>query len=562
MKRVRSFLLILFMSIICFIPNIVFGESITGIENNLKYEIDTQEQKVTITGLEDESITDIIIPETINGYSVTTIGANAFSSCNSLTNIEIPNSVTDIGEGAFRNCQKLVSIKISNSVTTIWDYTFDGCINLPSIEIPNSVTTIGNWAFRNCWNLTSIEIPNSVTTIGYNAFCYCSGLTSIKIPNSVTTVERGAFSYCSSLINIEIPDSITTIEWGTFEYCDNLTSIEIPNSVTTIMYYAFENCSNLKRVKLPKEISEIADTAFNRCSDDLTLYVLKNSYAENYAKTHNLKYEIYDFEIYTKEISKCVISYEKNQEYMGNEIKPKVIIKDEEEVLEEGKDYKLEYKNNIKLGNATIIIIGIGNYQGEIIKNFEIIKKEDVPFIDVDKNSYYYFSVNYCYKRDIIKGTTETTFKPNDKLTRGQLVTILWRMEDSRKVDIQNKFADVKEDQYYYEAVVWASSNKIVNGYSTTGKFGPNDNITREQLAIILMNYAKYKKKDTTARIDINKFKDGKYIADYSRESLSWAVASKIMNGKENGTKLDAKGSASRAEAVTMIANYCNYIGR
>ena len=158
-------------------------------------------------------------------------------------------------------------------------------------------------------------------------------------------------------------------------------------------------------------------------------------------------------------------------------------------------------------------------------------------------------------------GTTDTTFSPNNNLTRGNLVTLLYRMEGYPKVDGEVSFPDVKASDYFYEAVKWAEKTGIVHGYET-GKFGPNNNISREQLATILFNYAKYKKKDTSARTDLNKFTDNNKISSYAREAVSWAVAKGVMSGKNEGTRVDPQGRATRAEAAAMIQNYCSYVGR
>ncbi len=174
---------------------------------------------------------DIVIPATINGYSVTTIGNRTFENCHELTSITIPNSVITIGDYAFLDCSGLTSITIPNSVTSIGEYVFYGCSGLTSITIPNSVTSIRKWGFYGCSGLTSVTIPNSVITIGSYAFGYCSGLTSVTIPNSVTAIGVNAFHDCSGL-----------------------TSITIPNSVKAIGEYAFYNCSGLTSV-----ISKMAD---------------------------------------------------------------------------------------------------------------------------------------------------------------------------------------------------------------------------------------------------------------------------------------------------------------
>lgn len=185
----------------------------------------------------------------------------------------------------------------------------------------------------------------------------------------------------------------------------------------------------------------------------------------------------------------------------------------------------------------------------------------ELPFSDVDVDNWYYNSVKYCYDNKIILGTSGTTYNPNGKLTRGNLVTILWRMEGSQTINANQKFSDVKQGDYYYEAIKWAAQNRIVNGYDD-GKFKPNNNITREQLATILRNYAEYKRKDLNENANLSKFKDGTRISSYAVNGVKWAISKKIISGKDNGTRIDPRGTASRAEAAAMISNYCNYIGR
>ena len=218
-----------------------------------------------ITGYTGTS-TKIEIPSTIDGYVVTSIGDYAFSNCDSLKSIEIPNSVTTIGDCAFYDCFRLQSIVIPNSVTTIGDYAFSDCDSLKSIEIPNSVTTIGIYAFYECHSLESIVIPNSVTTIGERAFAYCNSLESIEIPNSVTTIGDYAFYCCWSLKSIVIPNSVTEIGEYAFSNCGSLESIEIPNSVTTIGDYAFYDCSLLESIVIPNSVTTIGDYAFSNCA--------------------------------------------------------------------------------------------------------------------------------------------------------------------------------------------------------------------------------------------------------------------------------------------------------
>ena len=233
----------------------------------------------------------LTIPSTINGYSVTSIGKDAFYGCSGLASVTIPDSMTSIGSFAFSGCSGLTSVTIGNSVTSIDWGAFSGCSGLASVTIPNSVTIIGDSAFENCSGLTSVTIPNSVTIIGSFAFSGCSGLTSVTIGNSVTSIDWGAFSGCSGLASVTIPDSVTSIGDSAFYGCSGLTSVTIPqfvcsrrlsdvfpsayqsithvvltDSVTRIGDSAFENCSGLTSVTIGNSVTSIAGWAFSNCS--------------------------------------------------------------------------------------------------------------------------------------------------------------------------------------------------------------------------------------------------------------------------------------------------------
>ena len=253
------------------LTNIIIPDSVTSIEN------------YAFCGC--ANFTSITIPD-----SVTSIGEGAFSGCRILTSITIPDSVTSISNETFRFCYKLTDIIIPNSVTSIGKMAFEAC-DLTNITIPNSVTSIGGGAFRYCTRLANITISNSVTSIYLDTFSSCSSLTSIIIPDSVTSIGNAAFADCSSLTNITIPNSVTSIYLETFCSCSSLTSIIIPDSVTSIGNKAFYGCTNLTSITIPKSVTSIGDYTFTDCNN-LTIYGYKNSYAEEYAKTNNIKFAV------------------------------------------------------------------------------------------------------------------------------------------------------------------------------------------------------------------------------------------------------------------------------
>ncbi|MEE1003139.1 MAG: leucine-rich repeat domain-containing protein [Acutalibacteraceae bacterium] len=166
--------------------------------------------------------------------------------------------------------------KIKDGTVFIADYAFSWCESLASITIPESVTSIGDSAFLGCTSLTNVTIPDSVTSIGKDTFCNCSSLTNVTIPDSVTSIDGGAFERCTSLTSITIPDSVTSIDYCAFQACTSLTSVTIPDSVTSIGHEAFWSCESLTSVTIGNGVTSIGDEAFYKCTS-LTSVTIGNS---------------------------------------------------------------------------------------------------------------------------------------------------------------------------------------------------------------------------------------------------------------------------------------------
>ena len=295
--------------------------AITFTEGNLKYEIENGE--ATITGHTSSISGALVIPNTLGGYPVKSIGDFAFNDCTDLTSVTIGNSVTSIGEWAFDGCTGLISITIPDSVTSIGGSAFKGCTGLIKINwnaesvsdfseygkvfynagtsgsgidvvFGDSVKRIPTYAFYVSDSsyrpkIKSVTIGNSVTSIGDYAFYCCTGLTSVTIGNSVTSIGGSAF-YNTAWYNaqpfgdvyagkvyykykgtmpentiIVIKDGTKGIADSAFHNCTGLTSVTIPNSVTSIGDSAFNSCRCLKDIIIPNSVASIGDSVFNSC---------------------------------------------------------------------------------------------------------------------------------------------------------------------------------------------------------------------------------------------------------------------------------------------------------
>lgn len=180
------------------------------------------------------------------------------------------------------------------------------------------------------------------------------------------------------------------------------------------------------------------------------------------------------------------------------------------------------------------------------------------PFGDVQSTDWYYDEVQYVYENGLMSGTSATTFSPDATTTRGMIVTILHRLEGTPAVSTSGTFADVAAGQYYTDAVEWASANGIVGGYGN-GRFGPNDPITREQMAAILYRYAAYKEYDVSGAADLSGYSDASSISSYARIAMQWANHSGLVNGT-SGATLSPQGSATRAQAAVILYRFCEEI--
>ena len=231
------------------------------------------------------------------------------------------------------------------------------------------------------------------------------------------------------------------------------------------------------------------------------------------------------------------------------------------------------------LGDSSILQVGKANwvngeyYKGWLdnltIRNYAMTAEEiaadiagtpedpvELPFVDVAEDAWYYDAVYYNYVVQTMTGKDDTHFAPDEALARAQFAMILYRMNDTPNVEYKATFPDVADNVWYTDAILWAADTGVVTGYSDSGKFGPSDRINREQMAVMMYRYAKYKEYESDAPADITGYADAGRVSAFAKEAMEWAVGNGIISGKDGGTVLDPQGNATRAECATIIMRF------
>ena len=567
------------------------------------------------------SLTSVTLPD-----SVTSIGYEAFFNCTSLTSVTIPDGVTSIGEDAFRNCTSLTSVTIPDSVTRIGERAFYYCTSLTSVTIPDSVTSIGEFAFSGCTSLTSVTIPDSVTSIGGWAFYECTSLTSVTIPGSVTRIGVGAFASCTSLTSVTIPDSVTSIGDSAFCNCKSLTSVTIPDSVTRIGKQAFDYCTSLTDVYYAgSEAQWKAISISSAENDDLLTANIHYNYVSH---THSYKDVVTaptcTEKGYTTHTCACGKSYvdtytdalghawdsgkvtkEPTETETGvkiftctrcGETKTETIPKLTHEhsydavvtaptctakgytthtcacgdsyvdaytdalghAWDEGKVTKAATET--ESGVKTFTCTRCGETKTEVIPATGSVDVTEM-FTDVS-HSWADDGIRYCVTHQLMSGIGNNLFGPKLTTTRAQIVQILYNLEGEPEVSGTTPFTDLTQD-WYQDAILWAYQTGVVAGTSST-TFEPDLPVTREQIAVILMEYMTrvLKLERTWTPADLSIFPDAGSVSDWAKDAMADAVALGLISGASNGgqTLLEPQGSATREQVATILMEFCKNV--
>lgn len=449
----------------------------------------------------------LVIPE-----SVKYIGDEAISG-EALKNITMPSNVEYMGKRIFFG--SAYDKDANNRVDGIQyhgQYLIAGIrIGYAEIDNPDPSAPTENKQIHEWEAVGDIEIREGTTLMGVDAF-EMSDITSVKFPSTLKSISKLGFYWCEKLNNVVIPGTVKEIGDNAFSWCESLSNLTIEEGVEHIGEAAFFRCNNLNEVTIPKSVKQIDMHAFGW--DYVNDYDVRNE---------NL-------------VIKCYSGTAAEQYARDNGFK--CILLDTGEIIEKGEP------------TAAADDRYVCEEKGDkcAVKRFKDLKSAD--------GDPAHSGIEFCLDNGIMAGTGSDTFSPDSSITRAQFATMFYRLAGSPETGESSKFTDLTQD-WYKRAVAWAASNGILNG---TGEstFSPDDVITREQIAAIFYRYAQSKGLDMS--IDdsyaLDSYNDFADISDYAKIPVEWCFKENVMfiysvNGYEYA--IYPKVAPSRADTATMF---------
>ena len=390
-----------------------------------------------------------------------------------LSEVEIPSGVTAIGERAFSECDGIVSVTVPEGVTDIGAEAFKGCASLENVSLPDSLTGIGEGAFLDCPAIEKFVIPDSVKEITASSFEGCDKLSEVKLPSGLTAIRKDAFKNCVALTAVDLPASVTVIGAYAFANCTALVELVLPESVKTIGSSAFENCSSIATVSAPVSLRSVGVDAFRRCSSLQTVY---------YAGSEGGWIERVDVASGNSALTDAEFVFAKKSAFSdvpdASYFADSVIWAVENGITEGTGKGRFSPDAGCTRGQVvTFLWRAEGCPEPSSGKN---------PFSDVSESDYFFKAVLWAVEKGIRKGTSITAFSPDATCTRGQIVTCLWRAVGSpEQKSVGNPFSDVNNSHYFAVAVLWALGENVTKG-TTDSTFSPDNTCTRAQVVTFL----------------------------------------------------------------------------
>ena len=443
-------------------------------------------------------------------------------------------------------------------LTSFGNFKLEG--ELKKVVIKDGVTNVGDYALFCLPAATQVTLPDSVTRIGWGAFSNCAALTGIRVAegNSHYSSDASGVLFSKDKTTLvqcpgafaayAIPNSVTSIGRYAFYYCTSLTSVTIPGSVTSIEGQAFRDCTSLTDVYYAgSEAQWKAISISSAGNNDLLTANIHYNYVSH---THSYKDVVTaptcTAKGYTTHTCACGDSYvDTYTDALGH-------------AWDNGKVTK--EPTETETGVKTFTCTRCGETKTEVIPATGSVDVTEM-FTDVS-HSWADDGIQYCVTHQLMSGIGNDLFGPKLTTTRAQIVQILYNLEGEPKVSGTTPFTDLTQD-WYQDAVLWAYQTGVVAGTSST-TFEPDRPVTREQIAVILMEYMTrvLKLERTWTPADLSIFPDAGSVSDWAKDAMADAVGLGLISGASNGgqTYLEPQGSATREQVATILMEFCKNV--
>ena len=493
----------------------------------------------------------------------------AFAGRTDIVAVTFTGQVARIGRSAFAGCTQLRRVDGFGAVTSVMSQAFAGCAALAELAVPGTVAEIGTGAFSGCTGLTAAVFAPGVRSLGAYALAGCTALRRVDLPDGMTLLGSGLFSGCTALAELPLPDDAAWVEPRLCENCTALQTVVLPAAMTEVPRGLLRGCTGLRRVTFQGAVTAVGDGAFSGCDALTDVYFTGTRpqwdavaigadnarltaaalHTDAAAHTYPDAWTLVTEPTCTRDGLRtrtctdpgCGKTLSERVPALGHDWDDGVIVR---------------APSGVRMGERRITCRRCGLTQAEAIPP-EIAAYEQ--FHDLDRNAWSYDGIAYCVARGLMSGTDTHTFSPGGVTTRAQLVQVLYNLAgEPDMTGVTTPFADARSG-WYRDAVAWAYRTGIVSGTSDT-TFSPDQAVTREQIAVILMAFAAQVPgaERPTAPADLAAFPDGAQVSGWARDAMADAVALGVLGGAEvNGTLwLRPQGQATRAEVATVLAGF------
>jgi hypothetical protein len=569
----------------------VHGDNLNfSAENNVLYDKNK-------TALLSYHLADTGAPFEIPG-TVTEISNYAFEFCINLKDINIPTTVAKFGEYAFRNCAELTYLEIPASITDIGDYAFGGCTDLRLKFLGSTAPTTLAPSFAGVWG-------NSIKQVLYPAAWSSADVARLR-EELGTTFLGSVTPYGGSSSRPPTPTTEIQTDGGTVTASVTvqptsaaggleltLPAGPVGQAIDQALAQAGESGNRVEvdihaaggrnaeglQATLP---TSVLDKAVGKGIDSLNIITDGISLSFDYETLETLSGRSGGEDV-TIALSKT--PHEELPDEQRRSVSDDSLIFTVNTTTPSGRidgagvSIGVSVPYTLRDGQSpdSIVVCYVDNagnitkvptfYDAEtgmltfVIPHLSVYAVFDTwvadainkVFADVSASDWFYGDVKYVYTNKLFMGTSEIAFSPNQGMTRGMFATVLYRLAGEPAYSEVSAFKDIPENEYYAIPVAWAAAQNLVKGYSDE-RFGPNDPVAREQMALILMNYALSTGLDVSDAADLSAFIDAESVSDWAERAVSWANAAGLLNG--SGGKLMPAGNATRAEVAAVLHRF------